>query len=299
MNYLLHLLIYLDIYLIVAISLNLVVGYCGLMTLAHAAYLALGSYIYALTTLKLDWGFLEAAALAVGVAGVLSLAISLPAWRFKGNFFVMLSIAVQAVLFSLFYNWSSSGAEPGTLKNLTNGPFGISGIPKPNLLGLELNTSGSIAALFTFVTIVCGLISSLLLASPWGRLLKSVRDDELVARGLGKDTRIVKMQVFAIACGMVAVAGVMYAAYVSYIDPSTATLDESILMLSMVIVGGVGNIRGPLVGAVVLLAIPEILRFATIPDAVAANLRLILYGMLLVVMMHVRPQGLAGEYRVE
>jgi len=125
-----------------------------------------------------------------------------------------------------------------------------------------------------------------------------MRDDELALRGLGKNVRLAKIQAFAIASGLVAIAGALYASYVGYIDPSTAGLDKSILMLAMVIVGGAGNFRGPIIGAVVLLLIPEILRFVDIPDAVAANVRLLLYGLMLVVLMHFRPQGLAGEYRM-
>lgn len=299
MNYLLHLLIYLNIYIIVAVSLNMVVGYCGLLTLAHAGYFAVGSYAYALATLKLGWGLFPSVALGVGIAAVLSLAVSLPAWRFRGDFFVMVSLAVQALLFSLFYNWSSPGTEPGTWANLTNGPFGLAGIPKPAIFGIRLDTLGGVAVLSTALAGVCALFSSVLLSSPWGRLLKAMRDDELAVRGLGKNVRLAKVEVFAVACGMAAVAGAIYASYVGYIDPSAASLDESILMLCMVIVGGVGNFRGPLVGALVLLAIPEALRFAHIPDAVAADIRLMAYGLLLVIMMHFRPQGLSGEYRIE
>jgi branched-chain amino acid transport system permease protein len=126
-----------------------------------------------------------------------------------------------------------------------------------------------------------------------------MRDDELAARGRGKTVRLVKVQVFAVACGLVAVAGALYASYVSYIDPTSASLDESILMLSFVLVGGVGNFRGPLVGAFVLLAIPEMLRFVDMPSAVAAEVRLMAYGLLLLLMMHHRPQGIAGVYRPE
>jgi branched-chain amino acid transport system permease protein len=299
MSYLLHLLIYLSIYGIVAMSLNLVIGYCGLLTLAHASYFAIGSYVYALITLKLGWDFLPAMAVGVIVSAVMSLAVSLPAWRFRGDFFVMVSLAVQALLFSLFYNWTSTAAEPGTLQNLTNGPFGLSGIAKPKLFGWQLQSIESIAFLAVFLAGLCGLLCWLLVSSPWGRLLQVMRDDELATKGLGKNTQVVKVQAFAIACGMAAVAGTIYASYVSYIDPSTASLDESVLMTCMVLVGGVGNFRGPLVGAFLLLMIPELLRFAMIPDAIAANLRLILYGVLLVVMMHVRPQGIAGDYRVD
>lgn len=299
MNYLLHLLIYLNIYAIVAMSLNLVTGYCGLLTLAHAGYFAVGSYVYALATLKLGWGFLGGTGLGILVALILSLAVSLPAWRFRGDFFVMISLAVQALLFSLFYNWSSPNAEVGTWKNLTNGPFGIAGVAKPSILGLKFNSIGSVALLSLVVALLCGLICWLLLNSPWGRLLKAMRDDELAVRGVGKNTRWLKMQVFAISCGLVSVAGVIYGAYVGYIDPSAASLDESVLYVCMVIVGGVGNFRGPLVGALILLLIPEALRFVAIPDAIAANIRLMLYGVLLVIMMHFRPQGLAGDYRIE
>lgn len=299
MDYFLHLLIYLDIYIIVALSLNMVVGYCGLLTLAHASYFAVGSYAYALATLKLGWGFFPAVALGAGVAAALSLAVSLPAWRFKGDFFIMVSLSVQALLFSLFHNWSSPGTEPGTWVNLTNGPFGLAGIPQPAILGIKIATLSSVSMLSVVLAGVCALLAWLLLSSPWGRLLKAIRDDELATRGLGKNVRVAKIEAFAVACGMVAVAGALYASYVSYIDPSTAALDESILMLCMVIVGGVGNFRGPLVGALVLLAIPEALRFADIPDTMAANIRLTAYGLLLILMMHFRPQGLAGEYRIE
>jgi branched-chain amino acid transport system permease protein len=298
-NYLLHLLIYLSVYSIVALSLNMIVGYCGLLSLAHAGYFAVGAYAYALATLKLGWGLLPALGLGIGVAALLSLALSLSAWRFKGDFFVMVSLAVQTLLFSLFYNWSRPGTEPGTLANLTNGPFGLSGIPKPRLLFLELNSLPSIAALSLAVATVCGWVSWRLLASPWGRLLKAMRDDELALRSLGKNVRRMKIEVFAISSGMVAMAGALYAAYVGYVDPNNASLDESILMLSMVLVGGVANLRGPVTGALILLAIPELLRFAQIPDALAANIRLMLYGLTLLLMMHFRPQGIAGEYRIE
>ena len=137
----------------------------------------------------------------------------------------------------------------------------------------------------------------ILLRSPWGKALKAMRDDELAARGLGKNTKVLKLQAFLISCSIVAVAGGLYATYVSYIDPTSFTLDESILMISMVIIGGTGNFRGPIVGALILIAIPEILRFLHIPDTIAANVRLLVYGLLLIVIVHIRPQGLAGEYR--
>lgn len=289
MNYLLHLLIYLDIYLIVAMSLNVLMGYGGLLHVAHAAYYGIGAYAAALAMLKFGWGFLPAVGLSMGVAAILSLAVSLPAWRFRGDYFVMVSLAAQGVVYSLLYNWD----------NLTNGPFGLTGIPRPDIFGLIFNTIDSIAFLSTLIAGLCILGMVVLLRSPWGRLLKAMRDDELAARSLGKNTRLIKLQAFMIASALVAAAGGLYATYVSYIDPTSFTLDESILMLSMVIVGGTGNIRGPLVGAFILIALPEALRFVQIPDVLAANVRLMIYGLLLVLMAHFRPQGVSGTYRLQ
>jgi branched-chain amino acid transport system permease protein len=177
--------------------------------------------------------------------------------------------------------------------------LGIAGISQPQVGSLHLESITSIALLSVLLTFLCGFILWLLLVSPYGRLLKALRDDELAARSLGKNVRLAKVQAFGIACGMVAAAGALYAAYVRYLHPQTASLDEGVLMLCMVLIGGTGNFRGPLVGAIVLLAIPEALRFIHIPDAVAANVRLLLYGLLLVVFMHKRPEGLAGTYRFD
>jgi branched-chain amino acid transport system permease protein len=298
MNYLIHLLIYFDIYVIVALSLNLVVGYCGMLTLAHAAYYAIGGYGYALLSLKLGWGFVPAALVAALIAAVLSLAVSLPAWRLRGDFFVLASLAVQALLFSVIYNWSDPNAGLGSWRNLTNGPLGIVEIPKAHFGGLSFAGPSAFIWFATSVAVICGFLVWRLQGSPWGRVLISMREDELAARSLGKNTRLLKVQAIAISCGLVAIAGALYAAHISYLDPTCGSLDESILMLSMVIVGGVGNFRGPIVGALMLIALPELLRFAQLPDATAANLRLAIYGLLLVLMMHFRPQGVSGQYRL-
>ena len=299
MNYLLHLLVYFDIYAIVALSLNLIVGYCGLLTLAHAGYYAIGGYACALLMLTAGWGFLPALLAGALLSAVASLAVSLPAWRLRGDFFVLASLAVQTLIFSVLYNWSSTEDPLGSWKNLTNGPFGLTGIPRPRLFGWDISGTFSYAVFATGIAGLCGFMLWRLKSSPWGRLLLAMREDELAARGLGKNTRLAKVQAFAIASAMAAVAGGLYAAYVRYLDPSSASLDESILMLSMVIVGGLGNFRGPLVGAATLVGLPEVLRFLDLPDAQAANLRLLIYGLLLVLMMHMRPQGIVGDYRLQ
>lgn len=289
MNYLLHLLIYFEIYAIVALSLNLLIGYGGLLQVAHAAYYGIGAYAAALLWTQLGFGFLPGLVVAALITAFLSLLVSLPAWRFKGDYFVMISIAVQTLLYAVMYNWTS----------LTNGPFGISGIPRPGLAGYDFVTTGSISVIYGAIAFGLGMLMALLKWSPFGRALQAMRDDELAARSVGIPVEWLKLQAFVVGSAMVGVAGALYAAYVSYIDPTSFSLNESILMLSMVIVGGTGNVRGPLVGAAVLILLPEALRFLALPDAVAANVRLLAYGLLLILMMHLRPQGLAGTYRYQ
>lgn len=223
------------------------------------------------------------------MAGVMSLLVSLPAWRFKGDYFVMISIAVQTLIYAMLYNWTA----------LTSGPFGISGIARPVIADYSFVTTGSITILYGILALVLGVIMAMLKWSPFGRALQAMRDDELAARSIGIPVNWLKLQAFVLASAMVGVAGGLYVSYVSYIDPTSFSLNESILMLSMVIVGGTGNVRGPLTGAAVLILLPEALRFLHLPDAIAANVRLLAYGLLLIIMMHLRPQGLAGTYRYQ
>jgi len=177
--------------------------------------------------------------------------------------------------------------------------LGVTGIPRPDLFGWKVVSPAGMVLFATVAAALCAFILWRLQSSPWGRLLLSMREDELATRGLGKNTRLAKVQAFAVSSALVAIAGALYASHIHYLDPSSASLDQGILMLSMVIVGGLGNFRGPLVGAGVLIALPEALRFLALPDAQAANLRMLIYGLLLVLLMHFRPQGIAGKYRLQ
>ena len=298
MNYLQHLLIYFSIYATLAMSLNIVVGYCGLLSLAHAGYFAIGAYAYAIGTLCLNLDTFSATLLAFCAGGIMSLLISLPTWRLKGEYFIMASMAVQVLIYSAAYNWFNSSAKLGTLTNMTNGPFGIAGISRPVFFGIKLTSLTSMCLFSLALAAIFLGVCHLLLKSPWGRVLQCMRDDELVTRNLGKKIQFLKVQALFIASAMAAVAGAVYASYTSYISPSLASMDQSILLLSMILVGGVCNLRGPLVGAAVLLLIPEILRFIHIPDPIASSARVMLYGLLLVLMVRFKPFGLAGNQKI-
>ena len=196
-DYLLHVLCLFGIYAIAAMSLNLVVGGAGLISLAHAAFLGIGAYAYAVSSIH-GLGFLPAMLAGILFAMLVSLALAIPAWRFRGDYFVLISIALQALVFSSLYNWYSAASQAGTWQNLTNGPYGIADIGRPEIFGIKFNSVGSLAALSLSLSVICAVICVLLLKSPWWRMVTAMRDDEVAARSIGKNVRVAKLQVFAV-----------------------------------------------------------------------------------------------------
>lgn len=289
MNYLLHLIILIEIYVMLSLSLNLMVGYTGLLSLAQAAFYGIGAYITSLLMIGAEFSFLTALFVSALAAVVLSFSISLASLRFRGDHFILTTLAFQVLIFTILYNWVS----------VTRGPFGISKIPAPALGSYQIHSLPGFAILGFVVTALVATFLAVVYRSPFARTLRAIRDDELAARSLGKEAVSYKMRSVAIASACAATAGGFYATYVSFIDPSSFTADESILMLSMVIVGGTGNFKGPLVGAVLLVLLPECLRFLALPPSLAANVRLVVYGLLLIAMMQLRPQGILGEYKFD
>lgn len=286
MEYFLHILVLIGIYTILAVSLDLLAGHTGLLSIAHAAFYGLGAYTSALLAVHTGAPFLVGIVVGMAVAALVSLVVSLPSLRLHDDYFVIATFGFQMILFSVFNNWM----------DVTRGPLGIPGIPQPSFFGWILQSHiGFVvlaALLAAFSYVVVGRIST----SPFGRVLRAIREDEVFAQALGKNTLRFKVTAFAVSAALAASAGSLYAHYITYIDPTSFTVMESILVISMVIIGGAGSPWGPLIGAVVLVTLPEALRFVGLPSSVAANLRQIFYGTLLVVMMMVRPRGLVGQY---
>lgn len=286
MDYLLHILILIGIYVIISISLNLISGYTGLISLAHAAFYGIGAYVSALLALKFGSYFMVNMALAIILAGILGALIALPSLRIHDDYFVIATFAFQVITYSIMNNWVS----------LTGGPMGLPGIPQPAVLGIVISSHLEFLILVAFFALLTYLLAYCLINSPFGRVLKAIREDEVFALSLGKDVNRYKISVFIIGAALAAIAGSLYANYITFIDPTSFTVMESVFMLSIVIIGGTGNLLGSVVGAVMLVIIPELLRFLGLPSAIAANFRQILYGSLLVVFMMFRPQGLLGEF---
>jgi len=289
MNYLLHILVMIDIYVILALSLNLLVGYTGLVSLCHAAFYGIGAYVTTLLMMNLHVPFFIAMLIGVIGSAVLSMSISIPSLRLKGDYFVLASLGFQMIIFAILYNWVS----------VTRGPYGIPGIPRPSIFGFKIDTLLLFFIFTTVIMLICGVALYLIAESPFGRVLKAIREDEIATSAIGKSITYYKVVAFAIAGGFAAISGSLFSAYMQYIDPTSFTLMESIFILCIIIIGGTGNIVGPIVGAVVLIILPEALRFLRIPDAIAANMRQIIYGLLMLAILRYRPEGIAGGYRLQ
>lgn len=278
-----------NIYFILTSSLDLVIGYAGIFSIAHAAFYGMGAYTTTLLMMKVGLGFLPSLLLSILGAVLLSLMVGIPSLRLKEDYFVLATLGFQVIIYTILYNWIS----------LTRGPYGIAGIPSPNVFGWQIEGLFDFFLLSSIIALLCCCLLWLLKRSPFGRTLKTIREDEVAAAALGKNVPLFKTLAFTIAAGLAAVPGGLFATYMRYIDPTSFTLLESVFILTALIIGGAGNVRGPLVGAAVALFLPEFLRFLNIPDAVAANMRQILYGAIILLLMRFRAQGLAGEYKFQ
>ncbi|MCD6327391.1 branched-chain amino acid ABC transporter permease, partial [bacterium] len=246
MEYLLHMLILIGIYLILSVSLNLIAGYTGLLSIAHAAFYGLGAYVAALMALNLHSPYLINVICAVILSALLGALVGIPSLRIRDDYFVIATFAFQVITFSVLNNWVS----------FTGGPMGLPGIPRPTIFGLQVSTHLGFLILVGIFCVLTLWVTRRIVRSPFGRVLKAIREDEVLAQAAGKNVASYKVLIFVIGAGMAAVAGVMYAYYISFIDPTSFTVMESIFIISIVIIGGAGSLWGPVVGGVVLVTLP-------------------------------------------
>jgi branched-chain amino acid transport system permease protein len=274
------------IYATLTISLNLLVGYTGLISVAQAAIYGVGAYITALLALHVTNDLIVSFVLA-SMAGVLvSLVVALPSLRLKNEYFLIATMGFQAIIFSLFMNLE-----------ITGGASGLYGIPHPMLFGYTIRTSFEKFLLAVALAIVCYILALRITNAPFGRLLRAVREDEIAVASFGKSVFQIKFSIFIFSAVFAAAAGTIYVYSLTAIDPVAFGLDESIFIITLVIVGGTGSLNGSVLAATVLILLPEAFKFLTIPEAVAPQLRQVLYGLLLVFFTRYRRQGLIGEYR--
>src|SRR5215471_4223709 len=274
------------IYTTLTISLNLLVGYTGLISVAQAAIYGVGAYVTALVSLHLTSDLLVSFILA-SMSGVLvSLVVALPSLRLKNEYFLIATLGFQAIIFSLFMNL-----------DVTGGASGLYGIPHPTLFGYTIRSSFEKFLLAAALAVVCYVLALRITHAPFGRLLRAVREDQMAVASLGKSVFQIKFSIFVFSAVFAAAAGTIYVYSLTAIDPVAFALDESIFIITLVIVGGTGSLNGSVLAAAALIVLPEAFKFLAIPEAIAPQLRQVLYGLLLVFFTRYRREGLIGEYR--
>jgi branched-chain amino acid transport system permease protein len=275
MDYLLHIFIMILFYVMLAQSLTLTSSYCGLVSLAHAGFYGIGAYTSAILSVNYNFPFFATLPLSMICSGLMAVFVSIIALRTVEDYFVIITIGIQVVVFSIMNNWT----------HLTNGPLGITNIPDISLMGFAFNNKISFLLLTLFFTLIVFFIIRNITKSPFGRILIALGEDEIFTKSLGKKVYQSKVISFTIGAMLAAIPGVLYAHYISYIDPTSFTVNESIFILSIVIIGGMRNLGGIFIATAFLVLLPEILRFIGLPSNIAANLRQIIYGIILVVII--------------
>ena len=285
MNFIWNALILINIYALLGLANNLTVGYAGLLNLAIAASFAIGSYSVAVLMVKFSFGFWMAICGAVFISVVMAFIIGVGTLRYKRTSFALASLAFQILVLSILQNTDFAG-----------GMLGIHNIPRPAGIGTG---RGSLSAFWflSFVILIIAIIFFLAVhRSPWALALQAARDDELAAVSVGKNVQWLRIEAFLLSSVIIAFAGGLFATYVQFIDPTSFTVDESIFLLLALVCGGMCNTRGPVIGAVFAIAFPEWLRFLDVPAVYAANIRNIIFGLLVIMLVYYRPQGLSGRY---
>jgi branched-chain amino acid transport system permease protein len=274
------------LYATLTISLNLLVGFTGLISVAQAGIYGVGAYVTALLALHITHDLLISFVLA-SISGVLvSLIVALPSLRLKNEYFLIATMGFQAIIFSLFMNLE-----------ITGGASGLYGVPHPTLFGHTIRTGWEKLLLAVVLAATCYLLALRISNAPFGRLLRAVREDQIAVASFGKSVFRIKLSVFVFSAVFAAAAGTIYVYSLTALDPVAFALDESIFMITLVIVGGTGSLSGSVLSVAVLILLPETFKFLAIPEAMAPQLRQVLYGLLLVFFTRYRRQGLIGEYR--
>jgi branched-chain amino acid transport system permease protein len=284
MNYLSHIIVAFSLQAMFAMSLNLVAGYGGMLSLAHASFAAIGAYTCALLGLKLGWSLMPSLFIGPIIVWAIASLFARPVLRWRGDYFVLGTLAFQVVITSLLENG----------EDWTGGVYGLAGLAVPTLLGFSIDSPPAFAFLASAFALMFFAFLRWMVRSPFGLLLRATRDDDLAAVSLGKDVEAVKRHAFVCGATLAALPGALFAAYTRYVDPSMFSPLESIFLLTIVFVGGAGTLSGPLLGAALMTLVPEFLRMFRLEGPGAASLRQVLFALLLICVLRWKPSGLAG-----
>jgi branched-chain amino acid transport system permease protein len=282
----LHVLNMIGLFIILGLSLNLLLGYAGMASMAHAAFFGVGAYATALVARDLGLPFPLTMAVAIAVTALVAGVVTFPALRVRGEYLILLTLAFQMVIYGLMLSWVE----------LTEGRTGISAIPRPRLLGVRLVTPAQFLPLIAVCAAAVFAIAYRIGESPLGRVLKAMRDDEVATLAIGKSVLRYKVLVFCVSGALTAVAAALFAHYQAFINPFSFNLDRSIFIVALVVLGGTANLVGTVVGATVFVGLPEVLRFLQARQDIVDAIRNLLFGLLLMLFMRFRPEGFVPEH---
>jgi len=286
--YFINLIILVGIYIILAISLQLSIGFTGSFNLGHIAFFAIGAYVSALLTLN-GYPFIFALALAGIIAAIFGVILSIPTSKLKGDYLALATLGFSFVIYAIALNWIE----------LTRGPLGLPGIPKPEILGFVFSNDFFFMILVLAIAFVSYLVIKRITVSPFGRALGAIRDDELAARTLGKNSLKLKSISLATAAFFAGISGSLFAHYITFIDPSSFTFMQLIPILAIVIIGGLASLEGTIIAAIIIVLLPEPLRFIGFPSSVVGPARQIIYALLLLAILLLKPKGIMGKIKLE
>ncbi len=279
--YHLHVTIMAGIFTILALSLNLLLGYTGQLSLGHAAFFGIGAYTSALLALRLEWPFWLGLPSAAATAGLAGWAIGRLALKVRGAYFVLVTISFAGVISLVSVNWME----------LTNGPLGLPGVPAPELPGLSFRTKSAYYYLVLAAAAGAYLLCHRLVHSRLGRAFLALRENEPLAESVGVDPTRTLVLAAVVSAAMAGVAGSLYAHYVRFVSPEVFLFSYTVTMVIMVVAGGQGTLAGPVVGALLFTALPEVLR-----EAMSWQWQMLAYGVLLVLLVFFLPRGIVSSF---
>lgn len=287
LSFFLLILIYTCIYALMAIGQNVITGYAGLLSLCQAGFFAIGSYATAILTVHFGWSFWATLPVAILLSAFFGLLIGLPTLRLKGDYLAIATLGFGEIVRNVLNNWDS----------LTNGPMGIQDIPMPVFFGFKINPYKKIAFLvmcLVFVLVAYYLFQRLS-RSRMGRALEAVREDEIAASSMGINVTLYKVAAFMLGAAVAGVAGSLQAVFTLSVTPGTYTFMVSVLVLCMVVLGGMGNFAAAILGAFIIQLISYLPQLVGLSSIIPPQFKQIIFGLLLVVMMIWRPQGIMGR----
>jgi len=278
--YYLHIAIMAGIFAVLALSLNLLLGYTGQLSLGHAAFFGIGAYTSALLTLTLEWSFWPALAAAIALAGAAGWFIGRLSLKLRGAYFVLVTISFAGVISQVSVNWIE----------LTNGPLGLPGVPAPELGPWSLRTKTAYYYLVLAAVALSYVVSRRLVGSRIGRAFVALRENEALAESIGVDVTHYLVLAAVVSAAMAGLGGSLYAHYTRFVSPEVFLFSYTVTMVIMVVAGGKGTLAGPLVGAVLFTALPEALRLAA-----SWQWQMLAYGLLLILLVFFLPRGIVPQ----